>query len=272
MKTRFLVGLRHIAFVVLAITHWAAYAAETVSIVPSTVPNIVAASDLKFALPEVADAFTAATGKKLNLNFGASGVFRRQIAEGAPFEMYLSADEAYVEALYKEQRTEDAGKLYAIGRLTLYLPKGSLVKADKNLRDLVAAAKDGRLKHLAIANPETAPYGRAAREALKHVGAWEAVESKLVLGENVAQAARFATSGSAQAALLPHSLVIAPELSKDGAYITLPESWHARIRQRMVLVKGAGETARAFYAFMQTEAAQAILKKYGFEVTDKPVK
>jgi molybdate transport system substrate-binding protein len=229
-------------------------------------PGIAAAADLKFALSEAAEAYTRASGNRLNLSFGSSGIFRRQIAEGAPFDLYLSADEAYVEALHKEGRTEDAGTLYAIGRIVLYLPNGSPVRADKELRDLSAAAKDGRLKRLAIANPEHAPYGRAAREALQHAGAWEAVRERLALGENAAQAARFATSGSAQAAILPYSLARAPELAGKGSYITLPESWHAPLRQRMVLVKGAGETARQFYAFMQEREARAILTKHGFVV------
>jgi molybdate transport system substrate-binding protein len=229
-------------------------------------PNIAAASDLKLALPDVAEAFAGATGRKVSLSFGSSGVFRRQIAEGAPFELFLSADEAYVEALHKEGRTEDAGVHYATGHIVLYLPNGSPVRADKELRDLAAAAKDGRLKRLAIANPEHAPYGRAAREALQHAGAWEAVQDKLVLGENVAQAARFATSGSVQAAILPYSLAIAPEVSGKGGYVTLPQSWHAPLRQRMVLVKGAGGTARQFYAFMQEREARAILARHGFAV------
>lgn len=229
-------------------------------------PGIAAAADLKFALGEAAEAYTRASGNRLNLSFGSSGIFRRQIAEGAPFQLFLSADEAYAEALDKEGRTEGAGVLYATGRIALYLPNGSPVQADRELRDLAAAAMDGRLKRLALANPDHAPYGRAAREALQHVGAWEAVQDKLVLGENAAQAARFATSGSAQAALLPYALVRAPELAGKGSYITLPESWHAPLRQRMVLIKGAGETARQFYAFMQEREARAILAKHGFAV------
>lgn len=228
------------------------------------VPGIAAAADLKFALSETADAFSRASGRRVSLTFGSSGIFRRQIAQGAPFEMFLSADEAYVDALHKEGRTEGPGVLYATGRLVLFLPNGSPVKADKALRDLVVAAGDGRLKHLALPNPEHAPYGRAAREALLHVGAWEAVKDKLVMGENAAQAARFASSGSAQAGILPYSLAKSPELSNKGSYVTLPESWHAPLRQRMVLVKGAGETARRFHAFMQEPEAKAILAKHGF--------
>lgn len=227
-------------------------------------PNVAAAADLKFALTEIAEAHARSGGAPVRLTFGSSGVFRRQIAQGAPFELYLSADEAYVDALIAEGRVEGPGALYAIGRIVLYIPNGSPVKADNRLRDLAAAAKDGRLKKLAIANPEHAPYGRAAREALQHVGAWDAVQDKLVLGENAAQAARFASSGSAQAGIVPLSLVRTDELASKGGFVTLPESWHAPLRQRMALVKGAGETARRFYAFLQSSEARAIFVKYGF--------
>lgn len=231
---------------------------------PAAAANVAAAADLKFALAEIAAAHERAGGGKVGLSFGSSGIFRRQIAQGAPFELFLSADEVYAEALIGEGRAEGPGALYAIGRLALYLPKGSPVKADSELRDLAAAARDGRLRRLAIANPEHAPYGRAAREALTRAGAWEAVQDKLALGENTAQAARFATSGSAQAAILPLALVRGEELAAKGGFVTLPEGWHAPLRQRMVLIKGAGESARGFYAFLQSAQARAIFAKHGF--------
>jgi molybdate transport system substrate-binding protein len=246
-----------LALLVLALNFLpAARAADT--------PNVAAAADLKFALTEIAEAHARAGGARVSLTFGSSGVFRRQIAQGAPFELFLSADEAYVDALIAEGRVEGPGTLYAIGRIALYIPNGSSVKADKRLRDLAAAAKDGRLKKLAIANPEHAPYGRAAREALQHAGAWEAVRDKLVLGENAAQAARFAASGSAQAGILPLSLVRAEEFAGQGGFVTLPESWHAPLRQRMALVKGAGEAARRFHDFIRSPEASAIFARHGF--------
>ncbi len=231
-------------------------------------PNVAAAADLKFALTEIAAAHARAGGGRVSLSFGSSGVFRRQIAQGAPFELFLSADEAYVDALIAEDRAEGPGALYAIGRIALYIPNGSPVRADNALRDLAAAAQDGRLKKLAIANPEHAPYGRAAREALQHVGAWEAVRHRLVLGENAAQAARFAVSGSAQAAILPLSLVRSEDLAAKGGFVTLPAGWHAPLRQRMALVKGAGEAARRFYAFLQSAEARAIFSRHGFVLPD----
>ncbi|MFA7268156.1 MAG: molybdate ABC transporter substrate-binding protein [Sterolibacterium sp.] len=237
---------------------------------PAASPAVAAAADLKFALPELAQAFETASGRKLRLSFGSSGMFAQQIAQGAPFELFFSADESYVERLYKAGRSENLGKLYASGRIALFVPNGSPVQIDGNLGNLAAAARDGRLKHLAIANPEHAPYGRAAREALRHAGIWELVSDKLVLGENAAQAAQFAASGSAQAGIVPLSLARAPDLAARGAFATLPESWHAPLKQRMVLIQGASETAQLFYAFMQTPAARTILIRHGFAPPQEP--
>lgn len=227
-------------------------------------PVIAAAADLNDVLPEIAGLFTKTTGQALDLAFGSSGNFTQQIEQGAPFEMFLSADEAYVTRLAKAGRTVDGGALYAIGRVGIFTPKGSALKADGTLADLAAALGDGRLKHLAIANPEHAPYGRAAREALQHAGLWDKIESRLVLGENVAQATQFAASGSAEGGIIPLSLARSPAIAALGDFALLPEDWHAPLRQRMVMLKGAGETTREFYAFMQGPAARAVLSRHGF--------
>lgn len=225
---------------------------------------IAAAADLQFALPEIAQAFEQDSGRRLRISYGSSGVFTQQIIQGAPFELFFSADESYVDKIFAAGRSDDRGTIYATGRIALFIPRGSTINADRDLADLGLAAHDGRLKRLAIANPEHAPYGRAAREALVHAGIWALVESKLALGENAAQAAQFAATGSAQAGILPLSLARAPEMAAKGAFVTLPESWHAPLRQRMVLIKGAGETARQFYAYLQQPATREILARYGF--------
>jgi molybdate transport system substrate-binding protein len=228
------------------------------------VPNIAAASDLQFALQEAANDFTKQTGRAVKLSFGSSGNYRRQIAEGAPFELFLSADEAYVDALAKEGKTRDEGALYALGRIVLFVPKSSTIKADAAFNDLSAALGDGRLKKFAIANPEHAPYGRAAREVLKHARLWDQISPKLVLGENVSQAAQFATSGSTQAGIIAYALAISPAIAARGEFVLIPAEWHQPLRQRMVLMKNAGETAQAFYRYLQTSAARDVFKRYGF--------
>ncbi len=227
-------------------------------------PPIAAAADLNAALPEVAALFQKATGKTVKLTFGSSGNFAQQIQNGAPFEVYLSADEGYVQTLAAAGKTDGEGALYAIGRIGLFQPNGSKIRADGQLKDLGAAVQNGRLLKFAIANPEHAPYGRAAREALQHAGIWDAIEPKLVLGENVAQATQFATSGSAQGGIISLSLALTPQVKAAGAFALIPAEWHKPLRQRAVVVKGAGDTARSFYTFLQGPQARAVFKRYGF--------
>lgn len=227
-------------------------------------PHVAAAADLQFALPEIAAAFTRGGGAALKFSFGSSGNFARQIEQVAPFELFLAADDRYVAQVIAAQRAEGGGVHYATGRLALFLPNGSPIRADRDMADFAAAVKDGRLRRLALANPDHAPYGRAAREVLERQGLWTAVQERLVLGDNAAQAAQFAASGAAQAGLIPLSLARAPQLAERGAYVTLPEAWHAPLRQTLVLVKGAGPTARAFADFLRGREARATLSRHGF--------
>jgi len=232
-------------------------------------PGVAAASDLQFALAEIAAGFTRDTGLEVRLTFGSSGNFRQQIAQGAPFELFLSADEAYVDALAAEGRTADRGTRYATGRIVLFVPAGSPLAPDATFADLKAAAGDGRLRRFAIANPEHAPYGRAAREALQRAGAWDALAPHLVYGENVSQAAQFAVSGAAQGGIFAYSLALSPAVAGKGTVVVLPAESHAPLHQRMVLMKGAGETARRFYTYLQQPAARVLFRKYGFLLPDE---
>jgi molybdate transport system substrate-binding protein len=228
------------------------------------VPIVAAASDLQFALDQVAKAFAAETNREVKLAFGSSGNFVRQIEQGAPFQIFFSADEQFVFDLAAKGLTADDGALYAVGRLAIIAPYGSPLKADNKLGGLKVALAEGQLEKFAIANPEHAPYGRRAEEALRHAGLWDAVKDKLVMGENVSQAAQFATIGAAQGGIIALSLGLAPSVAKLGTYALIPDDWHEPLRQRMVLLKGAGETAQSFYAFMQGPSARAILQRWGF--------
>jgi molybdate transport system substrate-binding protein len=234
------------------------------------VPKVAAAADLQFALSEVAEKFRAAVGGEVKLTFGSSGNLFRQIQEGAPFELYLSADEQFVVELAAQGLTENEGDLYARGRIVLFAPHGSPLKVDAELADLKAALADGRVTKFAIANPEHAPYGRRAEEALRRAGLWEAIENKLVLGENVAQAVQFATTGGAQGGIIAYSLALSPSVSNLGTYSLVPEGWHEPLRQRMVLLKDAGETAGRFYAFLMGNEAREIMHRYGFVLPGEP--
>lgn len=227
-------------------------------------PVIAAAADLQFALTEVAEAFTAETGQEVKLAFGSSGNFARQIRQGGPFEVYLSADEQYVLDLARDGFAQGEGTLYAIGRLVLVVPHGSPLRADGRLDDLAAALDDGRLEKFAIANPEHAPYGKRAEEALRHRGLWDKIQPKLVLGENVSQAAQFALSGSTQGGMIAYSLALSPRIAAQGSFELVPAEWHEPLRQRMALLRGAGPVAARFYAFVQEPEARRIMRRFGF--------
>jgi len=228
--------------------------------------RIAAAADLKFALDDIAVMFRSATGKSIVPVYGSSGNFKTQIIQGAPFEMFMSADEAFVFELADKGLTLDRGALYGFGRIVLYVPKGSPLQPDAALEDLAAGLKDGRVQRFAIANPEHAPYGRAAQEVLTSKGLWEAIKPKLILGENVSQATQFAMSGSSQGGIIALSLALTPTVSASGTHVLIPEDLYTPLAQRMVLLKSAGETAKAFYAFIQTDAAKAVLRRYGFRL------
>lgn len=229
-------------------------------------PTVAAAADLKFAVEEVAAAFEKDTGHKLRLVFGSSGNFKTQILQGAPFHLFMSADEGFVFQLADAGKTVDRGKLYARGRIGIMVPPGSPLKPDGELKDLAAALEDGRLRKFAIANPEHAPYGLRAKEALQHAGLWQAIEPKLVFGENISQTAQFAVSGSTQGGIIALSLALAPAVARTGSFALIPEAWHQPLKQRMVLIKGAPPEVRAFYDYISTPAAQTIMKRYGFEM------
>ncbi|MFC6689469.1 molybdate ABC transporter substrate-binding protein [Jhaorihella thermophila] len=236
---------------------------------PEAPPVIAAASDLRFALEEIAAGFRAETGHGLRLTFGSTGNFARQIRAGAPYQLFMAADEDYVLALARDGFTRDRGVLYATGRVAIAVPRnGSGLSADGRLEDLRAALAEGRVRRFAIANPDHAPYGMRAREALQHAGLWAAIRPALILGENVSQAAQFAMSGSADGGIIAWSLALSPQLAAQGRFALIPADWHAPLRQRMALMPGAGAVARAFYDHLQQPAARAIMARYGFALPD----
>jgi molybdate transport system substrate-binding protein len=230
--------------------------------------RVAAAADLQFALEEIAARFTHDGGPALNVVFGSSGTLTRQIREGAPFDLFLSADEAFVAQLQQAGLTRDGGTLYATGRIVLFAPAGSPLDPAEGLEGLGRLLQRGGVPRFAIANPEHAPYGRAAEEALRAHGHWEGLRPILVYGENVAQAAQFAATGNAVGGIIAYSLAVAPAMQGRGTFALIPDSDHAPLMQRMVLLSRAGAGAERFYLYLQEPAARQIFARYGFVLPD----
>lgn len=231
-------------------------------------PIVAVASDLQFALPEIAAAFEAETGHKVRLSMGSTGNFARQIREGAPFEIFMAADEQFIFDLARDGFTKDEGTLYAIGRIVLMVPPGARLTEDLSLTGLRRALDNGHIRRFAIANPTHAPYGMRAQQALEQAGLWEDIQPFLVMGENVSQAAQFALSGTADGGIIALSLALAPQVATRGTYAVLPEHTHEPLFQRMALLTGAGPVAEAFYAYLQSPPAREIFVRYGFALPE----
>lgn len=243
----------------VAIAYWVGVAAQRP-------PTIAAAANLNFALTEIKGRFVRERGTPVEIVFGASGTLTRQIQDGAPFELFLAADEEFPKQLTAAGLTRDAGIVYAVGRLVVFAPAGSPLTVDARLDGLARLVKAGNSGKFAIANPEVAPYGEAAEAVLRKRGLWDLLRPQLVLGDSIAQAAQFATTGNAIGGLVAYSLVLGPGFADRGKYAVIPESDHPPLRQRMVLLKRAGTTAVEFYRYLQGDEARGIFRKHGYGV------
>jgi molybdate transport system substrate-binding protein len=226
--------------------------------------HVAAASDLKFALTELGARFEKETGHKLAITFGSSGNVARQLEQGLPMDLFLSADEALVLRLAKNGWARDEGVVYGRGQLVWMTAKASPVALDANMKGLLTSL--GSSGKLSIANPEHAPYGRAAQSALQKLGLWQAVQSRLVLGESVTQATQFVSTGAAASGLVALSLARAPELAVTTRYMAVNSALYPPIIQRMALRKNASPAAQRLYAFLQMDAARAVLRSHGLGV------
>ena len=226
------------------------------------VPTVAAASDLKFALEEIAENYKVDKGQEVRLVFGSSGVLWQQVKNRAPFGLLMSADEAYIDDLYKNGLTVGQGSLYAIGRIALLQKKGNPTKLASDKDGLIKAITEA--KKIAIANPEHAPYGRAAKEYLTSVGVWDLAQPKLVFGENISQATMFALTGSADFAISALSLAISPQVQAQSAYVLIPDHLHKPLRQKMALIKNSASSAKDFYQYLQEPKSRQIMSRYGF--------
>ena len=235
---------------------------------PCGTVTVAAASDLTYAMNEIAGNFEKATGCTVRLSMGSSGNFLTQIENGAPFDVFFSADVAYPKKLEAEGLAAPGSTyVYAIGKIVLWTRNDSRVDVGKGF----SALRDPAVRKIAIANPAHAPYGRAAEEALRHSGVYEAVKGRLVLGENISQAAEFVESGNADAGILALSLVVSPAMKDKGRAWNIPENLYAPIEQGAVAVRAAAnpQGARQFLDYIKLDAMVALLERYGFALAGK---
>lgn len=245
---------------------WLVFASQPQAQSAGHAPRVAAAANLSFALEEIATRFSKDRGNRVELVFGASGTLTRQIRDGAPFDLFLAADEEFPKQLTSAGLTRDAGVVYASGRLALFAPHGSPLTVDARLDGLARLVKANKVTRFAIANPDTAPYGKAAEVVLKKRGLWDAIRPRLVMGDTITQAAQFATTGNAVGGLIAYSVVLGPGVASRGSYVVISESDHPPLRQRMVLMKRAGAVASQFYAYLQTDAARTVFRRHGYGV------
>src|SRR5260370_24761080 len=227
--------------------------------------RVAAAADLNFAMADLASQFERQTGKKVNVTSGYSGNFLSQIQNGAPFDLFFSADIEYPRKLAAAGFAEpETLQEYALGRIVIWAPAGTKPDVAKQGWN---ALLDASVLKIAIANPEHAPYGRAAVSALQKAGIYERVKTKLAYGENISQAAQFVQSGNAQAGIIALSLAISPGM-KEGKIWEIPSETYPMIEQGAVVLKSAKNknAARAFLEFVSSPAGRKILEKHGFAI------
>jgi molybdate transport system substrate-binding protein len=227
--------------------------------------RVAAASDLQAALPAIAAGFEQATGHAVALTFGSSGNFFTQVENGAPFDVFLSADIDYARELERDGQAEK-GSLYryATGRIVLWIRNDSTIDLTRGL----AVLADPSVRKVAIANPDHAPYGRAAVAALHQAGIHDRVQAKLVRGENIAQAAQFVQSGNADAGIVALSLALAPALKASGRYVEIPDAFYPPLEQAAVVIAASKQKAigRQFVDFLKQPESARTLQQFGFDV------
>lgn len=227
--------------------------------------TVAAAADLKFAMDELTQAFNRANlTDKVEVTYGSSGKFHTQIQQGAPYDMFFSADIAFPKELVKTGLASSEVIPYAIGRIVLWSATQDASKMT------LASLADPKITRIAIANPKHAPYGKRAEEALRAAGLWEAVQPKLVYGENISQTAQFALTGNAQVSVIALSLAVHPELSGKGGYWLIPDNLHQRLEQGFVITKRADNSplAKRFAEYVSSKPARSVMTKFGFVLPD----
>ncbi len=228
-------------------------------------PRIAAAASLHFVMSEVQHEYVQNTGRSVEFVFGSSKSLAHQIIAGAPFDSLMSADRDSIKLLQARGLTQGNPVVYGFGRLVLFKPKFSKLKLAADLHGLRDLERTDSAHRVAIADPDAAPYGSAAREALLKAGLLEDIRSRLVIGLNALQAAQFAISGSVDAAFIPYAIASNPRIKSKGSFVRVSDALYQPLEHQMVLTTRARNDAREFMDFLLTERASSILATYGLQ-------
>ena len=232
--------------------------------------NVAAASNLTHTITEISEAFYREEGNRVNLTFGSSGNFARQIVQGAPYQVFISAGKNITWTLSAANGGTRiiASRVLVFGRLNLYVPETSTLEKPASLADALKILQYGEYRRMSIANPEHAPYGQAAREALTNAGVWVVNHKRLLLGENAAQAMQFCLSGSVDLCIIPNSFLALKQFAGKGHGFPLPQNWYPPITQYAVLLDGNDEQGARYFDYLSSASSADIFRKYGYALAE----
>lgn len=234
----------------------------SINIAFAQAPSVAVAANMKDAFLEITTEFKSSNKSEMRVVYGSSGNFAAQIMNGAPFNLFIAADEYFPLELYKSGKTVDEGAVYAIGKLAIIAKKSSGIQLLDSKAEMAKAIQ--RANKISIAKPDLAPYGKAAVEYLKAEGLWDLAKNKLVYADNIGIATTYVMSGAADIGFTALSLAKATEVGKELSFVQVNPRMYEPIKQRMVLIKGAPPEALDLYRFMQGPQAKTILHKYGY--------
>lgn len=230
-------------------------------------PLVAVASNMTHVMTDIAARYRNITGKNVNLTFGSSGNFTRQIRQGAPYNIFLSAAGKYVSMLSTRGLLQQSPVAYARGQIGIFIPKDSKLYTAADLAAVFNALDYGDYRRIAIANPVHAPYGVAAVQALQSGGLWALEKDRLLVADNAAQVVQYTLSGGVDAGIIPASFAGLPVVTRHGRFLPIPADWHQPIQQYLALIHGAGKESVDFYKFLLGDEARAMLVQSGYVVT-----
>jgi molybdate transport system substrate-binding protein len=227
-------------------------------------PVIAVAANLNAPMTKIISEFQKDKGATFRVTYGSSGNLARQIVQGAPYELFISASSSYIEFLFKQGVISNNGWEFANGTIGIYVPEDSRLYKGAKLKTIVTALRYKTYRKIALANPEHAPYGVAAMQALQSAGIWALESTRTLLAEDISQVVPFVLSGNADLAIIPYSFMKTDQLKGKGKYIALPAEWYEPVTQYVVLLENASEITREFDRFLASDRVRSILEDYGY--------